>query len=136
MIMITGHFDPFTDAHLDYFKQAGERKEFILCVVSSDRQAMEKKGKINIPASARKEICDLILDGLKLKHVTKINTWDRDNTTLANTLRRFKPKILLRGGDKTIHDMPESELEVCSELKIGIEHAEFRIDTHGSRMVL
>ena len=129
--MISGHFDPFTDAHLDYIFQAMNYGSYMVCVVSSDKQLEMKKGKVNIPAVGRVRILDLILTGLHLQHRAVVNMFDEDTTLVANALRWWDPDIFCRGGDKTLDTMPPGERAVCDEFGIKIVHAEFRIDRHG-----
>lgn len=131
-IMISGHFDPVHDGHLDYIKQAINYAHQVLCVVSSDEQVRMKKGKVNIPDKARAEILDLLFDGLHVRHRIIINRWDTDNSSLVKTLEYWQPYMLFRGGDKTIADMPSSEREVCDRLGIKIVHARMNIERHGS----
>tara|TARA_Y100000310_G_scaffold302941_1_gene340803 strand:- start:6225 stop:6986 length:762 start_codon:yes stop_codon:yes gene_type:complete len=134
-VVVSGHFDPLTDAHLDYFKQALELDEQLTCIVSSDDQLLKKKGKVNIPQENRREIVELILRGLGSNGEVIINTLDTDTTLIAKALAAIHPGILFRGGDKTLETMPPEELRVCKEYQIEISHAEFRIDTHGRRMI-
>lgn len=136
VVMISGFFDPFTDAHLDYIKQASNYADKIICVVSSDTQLLKKKGKVNIPEVSRAEIAELIMRGLHINHKVVINYWDNETTLIANALEYWRPDILFRGGDKTIEDMPDDEKEVCDRMGIKVQHGKFRIDIHGSGMKL
>ena len=134
--MVSGHFDPFHDGHLSYIKQAREYGDFIVCCVSTDKQLMIKKGKVNIPEKGRLEIMRLIMNGLKYSNITFLNVWDTDTTLIANALKYWQPHILLRGGDKTIDDMPPEERKVCEDMGIKVVHAVFDTDRHGSKMML
>ena len=49
-VMVSGYFDSFHDAHLDYIKQAMGCADFLICIVASDKQVIMKKGKVNIPS--------------------------------------------------------------------------------------
>lgn len=139
-ILISGNFDPFTDAHLDYFEQAEAlrtRRPYpghLTCIVSSDKQVLLKKGKVNIPENSRQKIVHYILNGMSFRFVVKINCVDTKTTLIAKALKMIKPDILFRGGDKTLEDMPPEERRVCDELGIKIMHAEYRIDRHGAQM--
>ena len=133
-VMVSGHFDPFHYAHLDYIKQAAVMGDYLICVVSSDRQVIMKKGKVNEPESERAEIMSLILKGLGINGRVVVNTWDTYTTQVAITLRRIKPDIFCRGTDKILNDMPWEEREICYELGIRIAHAEGKI-AHGSTFV-
>lgn len=131
-VLISGHFDPFTDAHLDYLKQAMEFKKPIACIVSSDEQLLKKKGFSNIPEDDRAEIAELILAGLGANGRVFVNEYD-DDKTIAQAIRAFKPNILFRGYDKTLKDMPENERLACEEMGVQIIHAKRRRDErHGS----
>ena|SRR3990167_8302636 len=136
IVMVSGHFDPLTDAHLDYIKQASNYADKIICVVSSDAQLLKKKGFVNIPERARWEIMDLLLTGLHINHKTVINGWDIDITLIAKALEYWRPEVLFRGGDKKIEDMPQEEREVCDRVGIKIMHGKFNIARHGSGMRL
>ncbi|KKN12791.1 hypothetical protein LCGC14_1012900 [marine sediment metagenome] len=135
-VMVTGHFDPFHDGHLDYLKQARELGGFLFCVVSTDKQLMIKKGNVNIPEEGRREIVRLILQGMGVKNIVFLNIFDVDTTSVANVIRMFKTDIFFRGGDKKLEDMPAKEKKICEELGIEIRHAKMNYPTHGAGMVL
>ncbi len=131
-VMVSGHFDGFHSAHLDYLQQAA-RLGYVICLVSSDAQVVRKKGKVNIPERERRWVVATMLTGLGCPHTTAINRWDTDTKTIANALRQMKPDILLRGYDKTPADMPDDEWQVCQELGIEVRYAENRIgERHSS----
>lgn len=133
-VMVSGHFDPFHDMHLDYIEQAVAFGGELVCVISSDKQLLMKKGIVNIPEQGRKRIVDLILTGLGVAHDVLINTFDAETTLVAEALRYVKPDIFLRGGDKSPSDMPDDEVQACMEYHIDIRYAQFKINRHGSRM--
>ncbi len=130
-VMISGHFDPFHYAHLCYIKKASELGDFVICIVSSDKQVMMKKGKVNEPERERAEIVGLILDGLGISYQVLGNYVDKETTLVAEVLKVIKPDIFCRGTDKTIEDMPPEEKRVCDELGIKIVHVNGKI-VHGS----
>lgn len=136
-VMISGHFDPFHHGHLSYVKQAiALMPSYLICVISSDEQLMMKKGKVNIPELHRLEIVQLILDSLswhgRLTRVI-INKCDTHSILVVKALRKVRPDIFFRGGDKTLEDMPLTEKRVCEELGIEIRHATLEYDVHGSQ---
>jgi hypothetical protein len=65
-----------------------------------------------------------------------INKFDTDTKLITKALEVLQPDMLFRGGDKNLDMMPLEEKAVCERLHIEIKHGEFRIDRHGSRMVL
>ena len=113
-VMVSGHFDPFHDIHLAYIKQAANYGDFILCIVSSDKQLMMKKDKVNIPDYARVEILMAILRGLGIRHKVVVNYLDKDSSTIAKSLRWWKPEIFFRGNDKMLETMPPEEERACN----------------------
>ncbi len=134
-VMVSGHFDPFHDMHLDYFEQAAVYGDELICIVSSDRQLLMKKGKVNIPEEGRRRIVDLVLRGIGwLPHETVINVWDADGL-ITDAIRFWRPQILCRGGDKTLDDMALPEPRACDDLGIKIIPTVFKADRHGSQMV-
>jgi len=136
-VMVSGYFDPIQGGSLDYIKQAIELKpELLICIIGSDEQLMLKKGKVNMPESERLEIVSLIIKGLGVKNCVMINRFDKGTTLVAQVLELLQPDIFFRGGDKNLDMMPLAERNVCERLHIEIKHGEFRIDRHGSRMVL
>jgi len=82
----------------------------------------------------------LVLSGLKERYGVKccamINKFDTDTKLITKALEVLQPDMLFRGGDKNLDMMPLEEKAVCERLHIEIKHGEFRIDRHGSRMVL
>ncbi|KKK79960.1 hypothetical protein LCGC14_2828270 [marine sediment metagenome] len=132
-VMISGYFDPFHYAHLEYIKKASKLGDNLVCVVSDDKQARMKKGKANEPADKRAEIIDLILMGLGVQHTVYVNTID-ETTYVAKVLRQIFPDIFCRGSDKAIEDMPPDEREACEELDIEIVHLD-GVQAHGSDFV-
>lgn len=137
IIAVSGGFDPFGDHHLDYIKQALELKpSCLVCIIMSDKQLIMKKGKVNIPEEGRKEILDLILKGLGVPFQVCINHYDNATTLIEKALEQIKPDVLFRGGDKSLATMPVEERMVCERLKIGIRHGAFKINRHGSGMII
>jgi len=134
--MISGYFNGFHDAHLDYLKQASEYGGYLICVVASDKQVIMKKGKVSITGEQRWEIVDLILKGLDYHHITIRNWCDTETPTITKFLECYKPDILFRGYDKTLETMPVSEREVCEKYGIEIIHAKNRIgERHSSEIM-
>ena len=120
-VMISGYFEGIHSGHLDYLLQA-VRMGNIICIVASDSQVLLKKGVVKIPERERLLLVATMLRGLGSKFVVCLNYWDKD-TTITETLKKWKPKILFRGYDKKIETMPPTEYQVCKELGIEIIHA-------------
>ena len=135
-VMISGHFDPFHDMHLDYIEQAATLGDYLICVVSSDKQLRKKKGIVHIPEENRRWIIDLILIGLGIEHKVLINTFDSNTMCVAEALKELKPDIFCRGGDKSEENFPPEEKQVCMDYDIRVWYSVFKIDRHGTRMEL
>ena len=133
--MVSGHFDPVHDVHLAYIKLAAVFGDHLICVVTSDEQAVLKKRKVNVPEQGRVELMDTLLKGLSISHTVMVNHWDKDTTYVAQALKAIHPDIFFRGSDKTQSDMPESEKQVCDELGIEVYYMESKIQRHGSEFV-
>ena len=130
-VLVSGNFDPFHYAHLDYIKKAAGWGDYLVCLVSSDIQVKLKKGQVNEPEQERAEILHLILKGLDIPHWVLINTWDNGTSLVGKALKFIKPDIFCRGTDKKLEDMPIQEKKVCDELGIKIVHIKGKI-VHGS----
>lgn len=135
-IAISGHFDPFHPMHLDYIRQAMSLGDHLVCIVGSDKQLLMKKGRYNIPEEGRREIVELILEGLGINSIAVVNTFDTETTLVANALRYFRPDVFCRGGDKTPGTIPPDEVLACQQHNIKVAYAEFKQDMHSSRMLL
>ena len=134
IVMVSGHFDPLHDIHLEYFRQAMNWGAFLLVVVASDGQVIAKKGKVNIPEAKRLWIADLVLKGLGIKHQTIINHLDRDGT-VTDSLRWWRPDVFFRGNDKSPDKFPEQEAKACEDCGIRVVYARFAGERHSSEMM-
>ena len=132
-VMVSGHFDPFHFAHLDFINQAVKLGDQLICLVSSDKQVIIKKGKVNEPEVERAKLIGQMLIALQRPFVVLVNQWDSDGL-VAKALEALKPDIFCRGTDKTIDDMPKEEKEVCDRLGIKIIHIKGKI-AHGSEFI-
>ena len=134
-VAISGHFDPFHDMHLNYIRQALLYGDKLVCIVSSDKQLVMKKDRVNIPEAGRLEIVSLILKGLNVGTAV-LNTFDTETTLVANALRKLRPDVFCRGGDKSPEDFPKSEKSVCDQYAIEVVYAHLQENRHGSEMTL
>ena len=134
-ILVSGHFDGFHSGHLDYLKQAMEYRKKVICIVSSDKQLLMKRGKVNIPETERRDIVGTILRGLGADYSIFINKYDNGTATVTEALHHFKPSIFLRGYDKKPKTMPEAERWMCEKLSIKVLYAKNRIgERHSSEI--
>ena len=134
-VMVSGHFDPMHEKHLAYIESALNYGDFLLCIVSTDEQIKQKKGKVNIPEEGRLRLVRLVLQGLTCSSHAALNVHDKGTTLVAEALRYWHPEVFCRGNDKILTDTPLQEAIVCKELGIKIIHAEFKGQRHGSEFV-
>lgn len=120
VIMVAGGFDPCHRGHLMHIVEASKLGDYLIVAVNSDEDMVRKKGYCYETQWFRKEA----MEGLLLVHKISgrvINVIDRDGT-VAETLRKIKPTIFAKGGDRVPGNMPKSELDVCKELGIEIRY--------------
>lgn len=113
-VAIAGHFDPFHEGHLMHIVQASKLGDYLYIFVSSDEDAIRKKGRVNIDQGWRIEIVRLIMRGLGIAG-TVLPTLD-ENGTQARTLIHYTPNIFAKGGDRTPSNMPQNEIDACKEI--------------------
>jgi len=135
-VMVSGHFDPLHDVHLDYIQYALNYGEHLICLVSTDKQILLKKGRVNVPEDGRLKILRSVLKGLEIPCHVALNVHDKDTALVAKALKYWHPDVFCRGGDKVLEDMPVEERKVCEDLNIKIVHAELKAERHGSEMQL
>jgi D-beta-D-heptose 7-phosphate kinase/D-beta-D-heptose 1-phosphate adenosyltransferase len=133
-VAVAGHFDPFHEGHLLHIVEASKLGDYLYVFVSSDGDAVTKKGKVNIEQSWRIEIVRLITRGLGIMGVV-LPTLDEDGTQ-TKTLMHYKPDIFAKGGDRTPDNMPESELRVCEEINCKIMYGVGKQLNESSKMVM
>lgn len=128
--MVSGHFDGLHSDHLKYIEQASKYGDVIICIVSTDKQLIMKKGQSHISEKDRLWLVETLLWGDRINHIVRLNEWDRDTPSVAEALRYWKPNIFYRGFDKKPDDMPEAETKVCMELGIEVIYAKDAYNEH------
>ena len=115
-VAVSGKFDPVHNGHIEHIIKASKFGDYLVIITHIDSIVAETslKGYCAVPLKARK----LLLEGLLL--VLKINgevvvSIDEDGTT-TETLRKLKPDILAKGGDRISTNMPENEVSACKEI--------------------
>ncbi len=113
-VCVAGKFDPLHGGHIEHFILAKELGDELVVITHSDVVLEKVKGKSNFPLSQRIRWLNQIkcID-------TIIISIDTDGTS-AETLGWLKPDIFAKGGDRTLGNMPQNELDVCKEMGIEI----------------
>jgi len=112
VVATSGYFDPLHVGHLECLELAKSLGDKLIVIVNSDHQARLKKGKPFMKEADRLKIIS------SLKCVDEVFlSIDRDKSQ-CDTLKKIKPDIFAKGGDRTSDEIPESK--VCKEFNIKI----------------
>lgn len=101
-IAISGGFDPLHKGHMDYIKAAREYGHVVI-ILNSDAWLRRKKGYVFMPYEERKYILE------NIKGVAGVVPVDDIDNSVSEALRRIKPDMFGKGGDRTIENTPERE---------------------------
>jgi D-beta-D-heptose 7-phosphate kinase/D-beta-D-heptose 1-phosphate adenosyltransferase len=107
VVAVAGGFDPLHCGHVRHILAAKELGDILVVIVSTDYHMKLKKGFVFMPFNERVEIIKAIrgVDDV-------IPSIDNDGT-VTKTLRKLRPDIMAKGGDRTPETMPESEIQIC-----------------------
>jgi len=112
VVAVSGGFDPIHIGHIRHFQGAKKVGDFLLVFLQPDEWLVKKKGYVFMAYEERKEI----LESIKwIDRVVKVI--DKD-MTVARTLAKYKPDVFLKGGDRTLNNIPKAEKEICRKLGI------------------
>lgn len=119
-----GGFDPFHEYHYDHLVQCMKYCRSLLIFVSRDidivakRTTADRAGWCNSPLEWRIKLLNYFCRGANIPAMS-IPTIDVDGTQ-AKTLEYYRPKVFLKGGDRTPDTMPQNEIDICEKLNIKI----------------
>lgn len=114
VVAVCGGFDPIHVGHIKHFRDAKKLGDILVVMLNTDDWLTKKKGYIFMSFEERKEIIESI------RYVDKVTPVIDANGSVAKTLEQLKPDIFAKGGDRTIDNIPESEINVCERLGIKI----------------
>ncbi len=114
VVAVCGGFDPIHVGHIKHFRDAKKLGDILVVMLNTDDWLIKKKGYIFMSFEERKEIIESI------RYVDKVAPVIDTNGSVAKTLEQLKPNIFAKGGDRTIGNIPESEINVCERLGIKI----------------
>lgn len=113
-VATSGGFDPLHVGHLRLFKEARKLGDKLVVIVNNDNWLRAKKGFVFMPQKERAELIGAY------PFVDKVVFTDHRRSdpdpSVAATLRKLKPAIFAKGGDRTRTNTPETS--VCKELGI------------------
>ena len=109
-VAVAGGFDPFHVGHLDHLQEAKKLGDYLIVLVSNDNDMVRKKGYCLMPLEERIEILRA------LRCVDEVVATIDEDGTQAKTLQLIKPDIFAKGGDRTPDNMPQEEIDACSQI--------------------
>ena len=109
-VAISGGFDPLHLGHVDHIRKAKKLGDYLIVILQSDDNLVKKKGYCFMPYTERVEIMK------SLRYVDEVVMNIDNDMTSAETLRKVKPDLYAKGGDRTPNNMPENEVEACKEI--------------------
>tara|TARA_B100000614_G_scaffold228083_1_gene219604 strand:- start:912 stop:1319 length:408 start_codon:yes stop_codon:yes gene_type:complete len=112
VVATSGYFDPLHVGHLECLELAKKLGDKLIVIVNSDHQAKLKKGKPFMKEADRLKIV------AALKCVDEVFLSIDKDKSQCESLKKIKPNIFAKGGDRTSDEIPESK--VCKEFNIEI----------------
>jgi len=111
LVVVSGHFDPLHRGHIDHIREAAKLGSHLIVIVNSDKQIIKRNGSVFKPLHERVarifKKCPFV-NGI-------VVSIDKDGTQ-AETLRLLKPDVFAKGGDRIADNMPQSEVDACSDV--------------------
>ena len=113
VVAVCGGFDPIHVGHVRHLKAAKALGTELIVILNSDVWLMKKKGYVFMKSEERKELIESI------RYVDKVVPYiESENGSVAKSLKKYKPDIFAKGGDRTIDNIPTDEIDVCKHLGI------------------
>ena len=110
IVAASGYFNPLHKGHIEYLQKASDLGDYLVVIVNSDYQRALKGSKEFMDEDERM----IIVDSLRFVNKTVLSI-DKDGT-VCETLRKIRPHIFAKGGDRFASEIPEAK--VCQELGI------------------
>jgi len=110
IVAVSGGFDPIHIGHIRYFKAAKKLGDKLVVILNSDKFLKRKKGFVFMPFKERKEVLKSI------RYIDKVIPCIDKDQTVCETLKKLKPDIFAKGGDRILENIPERK--VCEKLRI------------------
>lgn len=112
VVCASGYFNPLHLGHLNYLIDTKKLGDKLIVIVNNDKQ-VGKKGSIPFMDEKTRMA---ILNNLKCVDEVFLSI-DKDKT-VCESLKKVRPDIFAKGGDRTAKEIPESK--VCKDLGIKI----------------
>jgi glycerol-3-phosphate cytidylyltransferase len=113
IVAVCGGFDPIHLGHVRHFKKAKVLGDELMVMLNTDAWLMRKKGYVFMKFEERKEIIESI------RYVDSVVPYvETESGSAAKTLEKYRPDVFAKGGDRTIDNLPQDEVETCKRLGI------------------
>lgn len=111
-VAVSGGFDPVHIGHVRMFNEAKKLGHKLIVLLNNDNWLMLKKGYVFMPENERKEI----IEAFEAVDEVIISSHEKDTTdiSICNDLRKIRPHIFAKGGDRHSGNIPETP--VCDEI--------------------
>ena len=104
VVAVSGYFDPLHVGHVEFFQLAKDLGSKLIVIVNNNHQAEIKKGSFFMDEKDRMEIV------AALRHVDEVFlSIDKDNS-VCKSLEFIKPDIFANGGDRSLEEIPETDV--------------------------
>mgnify|MGYP001591670219 CR=1 FL=1 len=111
-VAVSGGFDPIHIGHVRMIQEAKKLGDKLVVIMNNDNWLRHKKGYAFMSEMERKEILESI------KGVDEVFVTEHEEGTLdisiCDALRKVKPDIFAKGGDRHVGNIPE--VAVCEEI--------------------
>jgi len=109
VVATSGGFDPLHVGHVRLIQEAAKLGDRLVVIVNGDDWLMRKKGFVFMDAKHRMEMI------MAISGVADVMMWDDGTPTVSGALKRLKPDIFAKGGDRVdLSQVPEAK--VCAEI--------------------
>ncbi len=133
-VLVAGKFDPLHDGHIDHILKASVFGYLYVITHTDDVLDKIKPKGHQVPLWARLLILKSLLLYCNIKGEVGIAV-DNDGT-VAKTLALYHPDFFVKGGDRVMSNMPESEIAVCRDNGIQIIYGVGDLLNSSSGMIL
>ncbi len=104
IVVTSGGFDPVHVGHIRCFKEAKKHGDRLVVILNTDEFLLRKKGFVFMPFHERKELLE------SFGCVDEVIPCIDEDQTVCKTLEMLKPHVFVKGGDRTIGNIPEREI--------------------------
>ncbi|MFH1359204.1 MAG: adenylyltransferase/cytidyltransferase family protein [archaeon] len=103
VVVTSGYFDPLHHGHVELFKLSKNLGDYLIVVLNNDIQTKMKKGYVFMPHEEKAKIIEefTCVDEVFI-------SIDIEDQSQCKTLTFIKPNIFAKGGDRYVHEIPET----------------------------